>query len=224
MTSPDNLPTDPQSTDHDDAREEVRLRDPSSITIFTTGEAAAVCGVSQQTIIRNFDAGRIGGFRVPGSRFRRIPRAALIDFMRLHNIPTDVLETPRRRVLIVEDDPNIVSILQQALERHETFDIYVATTGYDAGLMTEAHRPHLLILDYLLPDINGNVVCKRIRSTTHLSTTKILVISGVVDEAEKAELLASGADAFIRKPFDIAQVLATVSDLLAIKPVGKRKA
>lgn len=49
---------------------------------FTTGEAAAICKVSQQTIIRCFDAGRLQGFRVPGSKFRRIPREELIRFMR----------------------------------------------------------------------------------------------------------------------------------------------
>ena len=57
--------------------------------IFTTGEAADICKVSQQTIIRCFDSGRLGGFRVPGSKFRRIPRADLIKFMRENEIPTD---------------------------------------------------------------------------------------------------------------------------------------
>jgi len=60
--------------------------------IFTTGEAADVCKVSQQTIIRCFDSGRLGGFRVPGSKFRRIPRADLIKFMRENEIPVDVLD------------------------------------------------------------------------------------------------------------------------------------
>ena len=55
--------------------------------IFSTGEAAEICNVSQQTIIRRFDDGRIGGFHVPGSKFRRIPRADLIKFMHSHEIP-----------------------------------------------------------------------------------------------------------------------------------------
>ena len=71
--------------------------------VFTTGEAAQLCKVSQQTIIRCFDSGRLQGFRVPGSRFRRIPRDELIRFMRQNGIPTDALERSRRRVLIVDD-------------------------------------------------------------------------------------------------------------------------
>ena len=61
--------------------------------VFTTGEAAEICKVSQQTIIRCFDSGRLNGFRVPGSRFRRIPRAELLRFMKANEIPTETLES-----------------------------------------------------------------------------------------------------------------------------------
>ena len=61
-------------------------------TVFTTGEAAKICKVSQQTIIRCFDSGQLKGFRVPGSRFRRIPRDVLYKFMKENGIPTDALE------------------------------------------------------------------------------------------------------------------------------------
>lgn len=65
-------------------------------TVYTTGEAAKICKVSQQTIIRCFDSGQLKGFRVPGSRFRRIPRDQLFLFMRDNGIPTDALESGRR--------------------------------------------------------------------------------------------------------------------------------
>ena len=68
-------------------------------TVFTTGEAAKICKVSQQTIIRCFDNGQLKGFRVPGSKFRRIPREALYKFMKDNGIPTDALESGKRKVL-----------------------------------------------------------------------------------------------------------------------------
>jgi len=71
--------------------------------LFTTGEAAEVCKVSQQTIIRCFDSGRLDGFRVPGSKFRRIPRQSLVKFMKENRIPLDNLDSGRKRVLIVDD-------------------------------------------------------------------------------------------------------------------------
>ena len=65
-------------------------------TVFTTGEAAKICKVSQQTIIRCFDSGQLKGFRVPGSRFRRIPRDQLYAFMRDNGIPIVVFSIRER--------------------------------------------------------------------------------------------------------------------------------
>src|SRR2546423_15249147 len=90
-------------------------------TVFTTGEAAKICKVSQQTIIRCFDNGQLKGFRVPGSRFRRIPRAELYSFMKDNGIPTDALENSSRRVLIVDDDQDLVDLIRDAFEKDGRF-------------------------------------------------------------------------------------------------------
>ncbi|MCC6675802.1 MAG: response regulator [Phycisphaerales bacterium] len=182
--------------------------------IFTTGEAAEVCKVSQQTIIRCFDSGRLTGFRVPGSKFRRIPREELIRFMRANNIPTDALEGAKKRILIVDDDPQIVELFVDVFKRDDRFDVRTAGTGYDAGLLTESYRPHLIVLDYMLPDINGNVVCKRVRENPRLADTKVVVVSGVVNQQEIQGLLDAGASAFVKKPFNIDALMARIADLL----------
>ncbi len=184
--------------------------------IFTTGEAAKVCKVSQQTIIRCFDSGRLNGFRVPGSKFRRIPREELLRFMRTNDIPLDALEGGIKRVLIVDDDDQIVSLLEEVLGEDGRFEVKTASTGYDAGLLTESFRPHLVILDYMLPDINGNVVCERIRSRDELADTRIVIVSGVVQEEEIAGLRSAGADDFIRKPFDVDELIERVSSMLGV--------
>ena len=189
--------------------------------IFTTGEAAQLCKVSQQTIIRCFDAGRLQGFRVPGSKFRRIPRDELIRFMRENNIPTDALENSARRVLVVDDDPNIVELFEDLLAGDERIELRTASNGYDAGMLTESFRPHLMVLDFMLPDINGNVVCQRLRSNPEMKDTRVLIVSGVVDRAEVQALLDAGAEAFVKKPFDLDELLATVSRLLELEsPIG----
>ena len=148
--------------------------------VFTTGEAADICKVSQQTIIRCFDSGRLQGFRVPGSKFRRIPRAELLRFMKANDIPTDVLESTRKRILVVDDDEQIVELFLDVLGRDDRFDVRSAGTGYDAGMLTEQFKPHLILLDYMLPDINGNVVCDRVRANPDLASPKIIIVSGVV--------------------------------------------
>ena len=182
--------------------------------IFTTGEAAKVCKVSQQTIIRCFDAGRLGGFRVPGSKFRRIPRDELLRFMRANEIPVDALEGEHPRVLIVDDDPKIIELFEDLFAQEGGFEVKTAGTGYDAGMLTESFRPHLIVLDYMLPDINGNLVCERVRASERADEIKILCVSGVVNPSEVQQLLAAGADEFLRKPFDLDELMGRVRALV----------
>lgn len=182
--------------------------------VFTTGEAAQVCKVSQQTIIRCFDSGRLTGFRVPGSKFRRIPRDELIRFMKANGIPLDPLDGGKRRILIVDDDPEVNELFVDVLTRDGRFEVETAMTGYEAGLLTESFRPHLMILDYMLPDINGNVVCERIKGRESTRDTRIVFISGVVDQAQVQSLLGAGADDFIKKPFDINRLVNRIAELL----------
>ncbi len=182
--------------------------------VFTTGEAAEVCKVSQQTIIRCFDSGRLKGFRVPGSRFRRIPREELLRFMRDNDIPTDRLETGKRRILVVDDDDQIVELFVDLLGGDDRYELRTASTGYDAGIVTESFKPDLMILDYMLPDINGNVVCETVRKNPALNSMKIIIVSGVVHQGEIDGLLRAGADEFIKKPFNIEVIQKRIEALL----------
>ena len=184
--------------------------------VYTTGEAADICKVSQQTIIRCFDSGRLKGFRVPGSRFRRIPREALIQFMKDNAIPLDVLETGKSKVLVVDDDPEIVELFVDVLERDGRFEVKTAATGYDAGILTQEFVPDLVILDYMLPDINGNVVCQTIRKNPNFEHMKIVIVSGVVNQEEINDLLKAGADEFVKKPFNIEKLIERIGQLLSV--------
>lgn len=182
--------------------------------VYTTGEAAEICNLSQQTVIRCFDSGQLQGFRVPGSKFRRIPHEALVRFMKEHHIPLEGFDNGKTRVLVVDDDPEIVELFTDALKTDGRFEVTTAKTGYDAGVLTQQFRPHIVILDYMLPDINGNVVCKTIRENPQLSHIKILLISGVVNPADVDRLMQAGADDFIKKPFNIEKVVERILKLV----------
>lgn len=181
--------------------------------VFTTGEAAEICNVSQQTIIRCFDSGRLQGFRVPGSRFRRIPKAELLRFMKANDIPTEGLDSGRKRILVVDDDKEIVDLFLDVLSRDDRFEVKAAKTGYDAGMLTEKFRPNLVLLDYMLPDINGNLVCQRIKTNPETKDTKIIIVSGVVSQKEIDALGKAGADDFVKKPFNIEKLIARITEL-----------
>ncbi|MCY2931543.1 MAG: response regulator [Planctomycetota bacterium] len=171
--------------------------------VYTTGEAAKICHFSQQTIIRCFENGTLTGFRIPGSKFRRIPHDALATFMDANGIPKDGLMGEAIRVLVVDDDPPIVELFAEALGTDGRFEVHTAGTGFDAGLMTENLRPDVLVMDYKLPDIDGHLVCQRIRGNPGLARTRILLVSGTVNPAEVGLLKRAGADEFIRKPFNV---------------------
>lgn len=183
-------------------------------SVFTTGEVAEICNISQQTVIRCFDQGRLRGFRVPGSKFRRIPRESLIQFMQENQIPLEQLDMGRKRVLVVDDEPEIVAMLVEWLERDGRFEVATASTGFDAGLRTKEFRPDAIILDYLLPDINGNAVVKSIRNDPELADVKIVIVSGIVNRDEVQGLLDSGANDFVKKPFIINDLVKRIAELV----------
>jgi excisionase family DNA binding protein len=184
--------------------------------LYTTGEAADICSLSQQTIIRCFDSGRLRGFRIPGSRFRKIPRESLLKFMKENSIPMQSLQTGRKRLLIVDDDAEIVELMVDVLGRDGRFDVKTASTGYDAGIMTQKFNPDLILLDYMLPDVNGNIVCKTIKDNPEFSNTRIIIISGVINQLEIDDLLKAGAEAFMKKPFSITELIEKIGAVLEI--------
>jgi excisionase family DNA binding protein len=189
-------------------------------TVFTTGEAAKICKVSQQTIIRCFDNGQLKGFRVPGSRFRRIPREALYKFMKDNGIPTDALESGKRKVLLVDDDAELVDLMSKVLDEDGRFEVRIASNGFDAGMMVKEYRPDIIVLDVMLPDINGKEVCHRVRADTTLEDVRILCISGMIEEDKIQELRLAGADKFLHKPFDIEELIDEMCALLEIEPAS----
>jgi two-component system, OmpR family, response regulator len=94
--------------------------------------------------------------------------------------------------------------------------VKTASSGYDAGMITQEFNPELIILDYMLPDINGNVVCQTIRANPNFEGVKIIIVSGVVNQEEINDLLKAGADEFVKKPFNIEKLIERICQLLDV--------
>lgn len=186
-------------------------------TVFTTGEAAKICKVSQQTIIRCFDSGQLKGFRVPGSRFRRIPRDQLYAFMRDNGIPTEALDSGRRKLLIVDDDQDLVDLLTDHFQRDGRFEVQSVNNGFGAGILLKEFHPDLVVLDIMLPDINGLEVCTRIRGDKAMDDVRIICISGMVEQDKIQKLRDAGADDFLKKPFDVDALTNRICQLLDVE-------
>ena len=186
--------------------------------IFTVFQASKYCQVSSKTIINWIDAGHIDAYRTVGGH-RRIEKANLEAFMRKQGIPIpeDEKVVERKRILIVDDDPIIVETLVQALEEDEhDYEIISASDGFEAGIQVTHFKPHLLVLDIMMPDIKGYDVCKRIKSDEITRDTKIIVLSAYLDEEKFKRMKEYGADLCFSKHLPLPQLKQEVARLLGV--------
>ena len=164
-------------------------------TVFTTGEAAKICKVS------------------------RIPREQLYMCMRDNGIPLDALESGKRKILVVDDDEELVELICDVLDRDGRFEVRAVNNGFDAGMMVKEYRPDLIVLDVMLPDINGREVCQRVRNDKTMDDVRIICISGMVEEDKVCELKAAGANDFLHKPFEVERLLERMCVHLDIEAI-----
>ena len=184
--------------------------------VFTSGEVAQICGVSPDTVSRWFDLGQIEGYRLGPGGDRRIPYESLKKFMLNHGIPLDRFEEGDRRILVVDDDPHYLEIIPAALARSEEYTVMTASTGFDAGALVVQHNPNLVILDIHLSDMDGRMVCQRIKERPETKNTRVLAISGFIDDEEARQLNTYGFDAYLSKPFGVAELVDQVSRLFEL--------
>ena len=137
--------------------------------------------------------------------------------MKENSIPLDGMDSGKKKVLIVDDDAEIVELIADVLVRDGRFEVRAASSGYEAGIQTEQFAPDLILLDYMLGDVNGNVVCNTIRQNPKFEDTRIVIVSGVIKQDEIEELFESGAQDFIKKPFNIAELINKISDVLQMQ-------
>jgi len=188
--------------------------------VFTSGEVAAICGVSPDTVSRWFDLGQIEGYRLGPGGDRRIPYESLKKFMISHGIPLDRFEEGEQRILVVDDDPHYIEIIPTVLSRSGEYNVISASTGFDAGALVVEHNPNLIILDIHLSDMDGRTVCKRVKERPETKNSRILAISGFIDDEEAARLTDYGFDGYLKKPFGVTELADEVHRLLEL-PVSK---
>lgn len=178
--------------------------------VLTTGEVAKICNVAPRTVSKWFDTGVLKGYRIPGSKDRRIPVSQLIRFMKEHGIPFDGVAGGKTRVLIVDDEREIVDTLAKVLGEQANYEVRVALNGFQAGLEAERFKPHVLLLDIHLGDGDVRNFADLVRKDDDLQLTKVIAMSGKLTDGQLQALKGQGFDAFLKKPFAIRQVVETI--------------
>ncbi len=184
--------------------------------VLTTGEVAKICNVASRTVSKWFDSGQLKGYRIPGSKDRRIPVANLVKFMKSHGIPLDGLMSGSTRVLIVDNDTDVVHTLQQILAEQTSYEVRTATTAFEAGLECERFRPHVMLLEIHLADGDGQSIARAIKNCDDLQITKLIAISGKLTDGQVAQLTHQGFDGALRKPFSVRQVIDAIEGANAV--------
>jgi CheY-like chemotaxis protein len=127
----------------------------------------------------------------------------------------------RKRILVVDDDPIIVETIVQSLEEDEhDYEVISAADGFEAGLQVNHFKPHLLILDIMMPDIKGYEVCQKIKSDEETRDIKIIVLSAYLDEEKFKKMKDHGADVCFSKPLPLPQLKEEIARLLGLAGAG----
>ncbi len=182
--------------------------------VLTTGEVARICNVAPRTVSKWFDTGKLRGYRIPGSKDRRIPLDQLVRFMRAHGIPLNGLETGQTRVLLAEGDHDQAELLTKALSAEAGYEVHATKTAFEAGAAAESFKPHVILIDVQLPGLSGREAIRTIRTLPDMNDAKLVAIAGPLQQGENETLRQQGFNAVLSKPFEVSQVVRVIEDVL----------
>jgi len=184
--------------------------------VLTTGEVAKICNVAPRTVSKWFDSGQLKGYRIPGSKDRRIPVNELIRFMRLHNMPTPAIAVGKIRVLIADAGGASAVPLAQALQSKADFEVKTARGNFETGVLVERFAPHVLLINLLAEGLAADEICRGIREDEELQTIKIIALAQHLSEPEAKALLQKGFDDYVCEPADVMAVIKKIDEATAI--------
>ena len=122
------------------------------------------------------------------------------------------MQTPPR-ILVVDDVPTVLAVLRLRLEA-EGFEVVTARDGVEAIDRARETHPDLIVLDLMLPRLTGERVCEVLRGDAHFRGVPIVVLSARIGESERLRAFAAGADAFLSKPYEVAQLVGEIRSRL----------
>lgn len=182
-------------------------------SIYTTHEVSHLLHVNPRSVINWIEQSLLPSYRTPGGH-RRIRREDLLAFLRKHQIPTpESLVEGKFSVLIVDDEQEIVDIMKVFLQRQGGYQIATASDGITALIEVGRAKPDLMILDIMIPGVDGIEVCRRIKADPN-NKTVIIAVSG--NSEHENRILQSGADAFMSKPIDLEKLHTEAKRLLRV--------
>jgi two-component system OmpR family response regulator len=195
---------------------------------FTTSEVAGYCAVTNDGVLKWIKSGKLRAFSTPGGHYR-VSAEDFRTFLDKFDMPVD--ETffrgaeRRRSVLVVDDEPNIREIVRRLLnEMDENMHIEEASDGYEAGIKIGSLQPDLVIMDVMMPRVDGISLCKSIRDNPKTENVKVLAITAFPEQDNVKKMYDAGADLCLIKPLQFEHFRLEVTRLLNEASSGKAAA
>ncbi len=187
------------------------MNEVSESTVYTTGDVARICQVAPRTVSKWFDTGRLKGYRIPGSLDRRIPRAGLVEFMRLHGMPLGELGSIEGgKVLIIGMPVNERAIVEKLLLA-SGMTTATAENAFEAGALATEQRPQCVVIDASIGVNEARMIANYFKSAGRDTTTRVV---GLVSDDEIADPSSAKVyDEKFRRPFDPALLAVRVKSL-----------
>lgn len=189
-----------------------------TVKTYTTHDIAAFCDVSPSSVVQWINNGKLRSYQTAGGH-HRVTRADLIEFLRQLRISLPRELSSPTRILIVDDEADIARAVAKAFGRRpEVFRTEICSDGVEALIRIGREHPDLVILDVVLPKMDGVQVCRVLKANPETRAIKIIAVSGKRLPFSEKKLLGTKVDAFFRKPLDLEELLAKASSLLKLDP------
>jgi excisionase family DNA binding protein len=184
---------------------------------LTTGDIADYCEVTTAAVLKWIDSGKLPSFTTPGGHYR-VLRTDFRDFLVRHGMFVDEgffgKGQTRKRILIVDDEPAVVSFIEGALSLEGEYELSTAYDGFEAGHQLAIFEPDLIVLDIMLPGMDGFEICRRVKADPKTSHVKVLAVTGFATEENIQRILDYGADDYLAKPLKLEDLKRKVQELL----------
>ncbi len=186
---------------------------------LSTGDIARYCQVTPATVVNWIKAAKLEVYTTPGGQYR-MDVEEFLKFLDKNKfpVPEELQAGKERRILVVDDDPEILELATEALSEHlPTAMIDTSGDGYEALMKIGSFKPHAVVLDLMMPRVDGAEVCRRLRANTDSRNIFIVAVSGLAADNELVRRVKRiGVDAFFTKPLDMAEVAKHLAKLLKI--------
>lgn len=183
--------------------------------VFTTFQAAEFCHTSFMSIKRWIQSGKLFAFKTPGGHYRILGKD-LINFMKKNNIPIiKNIQPIWKKILIVDDETPIRDTISQFLRMNgNNFELATAEDGFEAGILVNQFMPDLILLDLMMPKMDGFKVCEKIKTNPTTKNIKLIVMTGFGTNENIKKAYDCGADKVLEKPFELQTLLEEINTII----------